>query len=191
MYVVRLPTVGWIYDIYHMFWLTKFFKAPKTIGSIAPSSNSLGHLMVKNLPFNAKTLELGPGTGAITTHITAKLSDPSLLTCAESDSQLAAICQNKFPNITVLNQDIQQILNSNHSFDAIISGIPFAAMKPKHRNQLFHLIHQRLTPGGTFTMFQYSMLTRQELRNIFGKLTTDFTLFNLPPAFVFTCRKQQ
>lgn len=172
-----------------MLWLAKFLKTPKSIGSIAPSSNALGKLMIKNLPPYSKTLELGSGTGSITVNIIQKLSDPSLLTAVESDYELAHICQNKFPNITVINQNIQEILASDNNFDAIISGIPFATMQPKHRKQLFHLIHERLTPGGTFTMFQYSTLTRNELQKIFGNLTTDFTFWNLPPAFVFTCKK--
>lgn len=174
-----------------MIWLAKFIKSPNTIGSIAPSSGRLGRLMIKNLKPDAKTLELGAGTGAITAHILSRLNNPNQLTAVESDKQLATICQSKHKSINVLNQDILEILNSNQSFDAIISGIPFAAMDSNQRQKLFHLIFERLTPGGTFIMFQYSTLTRKELQNIFSNLKTDFTFWNLPPAFVFTCRKQE
>jgi phospholipid N-methyltransferase len=173
-----------------MNWLQKFIKSPRQIGSIAPSSNSLSRLMVKNLKPNSKTLELGSGSGSITAEIVNKLSSPSNLTAIESDSELAKICQNKFPDIQLLNQDIKQILNSDQQFDAIISGIPFAAMKPSERHQCFQLIHERLTPDGVFIMFQYSIFTRHELKKIFGNLKTNFTPWNLPPAFVFTCKKQ-
>jgi phospholipid N-methyltransferase len=173
-----------------MNWLIKFFKSPRQIGSIAPSSKSLGKLMTKSLPQNARILELGSGSGSITECILSQISDPTLLTSVEADTELCLICQNKFPDITCYNQDIQEILSQEKSYDFIISGIPFAAMQEKRRHQLFHLIHERLTPGGAFIMFQYSTLTRNELREIFDDLTTDFTPWNLPPAFVFTCIKK-
>jgi len=172
-----------------MYWLKKFFKNPRGIGSIAPSSKQLARLMTRNIPPNASVLELGAGSGSITACILKNLTKPALLTSVEADTELFGICQKKFPGINLLNQDIQETLNQEISFDFIISGIPFAAMDQNNRRQIFHLIRERLVPGGSFIMFQYSTLTRNELRAIFGNLKTDFTPWNLPPAFVFTCKK--
>ncbi|MFZ6014937.1 MAG: class I SAM-dependent methyltransferase [Patescibacteria group bacterium] len=171
-------------------WLIKFFKHPREIGSIAPSSSGLGRLMTKNIPSSAKILELGPGDGAITQFIVPKLSNPSQLTLIESNQELAQICQNKFPTCNIITADAETILaNDAQLYDFIISGIPFAGMHADKRNRLFNLIRNRLNDQGSFIMFQYSILTRGELKTIFKTVTTNFTFWNLPPAFVFTCKK--
>jgi phospholipid N-methyltransferase len=172
-----------------MNWLIKFFRAPRQIGSVAPSSNSLGRLMARDINPDSRVLELGSGSGALTSHIIPKLIDHAQLTCVELDEELAQICQNKFPDIRIITADIQSILEQEASYDIIISGIPFAAMEPVRRQQIFRLIKQRLKPSGQFIMFQYSIYTRQELIEIFGNLKTTFTPWNIPPAFVFTCEK--
>jgi phospholipid N-methyltransferase len=143
--------------------------------------------MARNIKPDAKVLELGSGSGALTANIIPKLADPKQLTCVELDQELTQICQNKFPDIRIITADIQSVLEQENSYDIIISGIPFAAMEPARRQQIFELIKQRLQPDGKFIMFQYSIYTRRELQQIFGNLKTDFTPWNIPPAFVFTC----
>ncbi|MDF1496792.1 MAG: methyltransferase domain-containing protein [Patescibacteria group bacterium] len=172
-----------------MNWLIKFAKNPRSISSIAPSSKSLGHLMTKNLPSNARVLELGSGSGAITECILNKLDNPSLLTSVEIDDELCNFCKKKFPEVNFINKDIQEILSRDESYDFILSGVPFVPMQKNRRQQNFNLIKKNLNPGGSFIMYQYSLYTRKELRNIFGNLQTNFTPWNLPPAFVFTCKK--
>lgn len=171
-----------------MNWLTKFLKAPREIGSVAASSPALGKLMTKNIKPTSTVLELGPGNGAITKHLISRLNDPSQLLLVESDAEFAQACHNKFPGTTVLNDDAENILSRQDlAIDHIVSGIPFAGMTADKRARMFKLIRERLAPGGTFIMFQYSILTRGELKKLFGEVKTDFTLFNIPPAFVFTC----
>jgi phospholipid N-methyltransferase len=145
--------------------------------------------MTKNLPSHAMVLELGAGTGSITESILSKLADPAQLTAVEMDSELCAILKNKFPDIKICQNDIHEILCQEDNFDFIFSGIPFAAMDKTRRQQIFHLIRERLSPGGSFVMFQYSILTRKELHTIFGNLKTELTPLNIPPAFVFTCTR--
>jgi len=145
--------------------------------------------MTRNINLDAQVLELGCGSGALTAHIIPKLNNHNQLTCVELDEELSQICQRKFPDINIITQDMRFVLEQNNHYDVIISGIPFATMNSKNRQQIFKLIKQHLKPNGEFIMFQYSIYTRKELIQIFGNLKTSFTPWNIPPAFVFTCKK--
>lgn len=171
-------------------WLAKFFKNPREIGSVAPSSPALGGLMTGDITPDERVLELGPGDGAITEHILRRIAKPAQLTLIESDEELAKTCQKKFPGIHVKHADVEDVLaKETTTYDVIVSGIPFAVMEEKKRKHVFELIKQRLNPKGRFIMFQYSVTTREELSRVFGGIETKFTPWNVPPAFVFVGKK--
>lgn len=169
-------------------WGVKFLRSPRKIGSVAPSSPFLAKLMTRGIAPHARVLELGSGSGAITAHILKKLRAPAQLTMVEADAEFADMCARRFPGAAVHNADAEDVLRSETAtFDAVLSGIPFAAMDRGKRLRIFRLVRDRLAPGGAFVMFQYSLTTRGELRDVFGAVETYFTPWNLPPAFVYVC----
>ena len=171
-------------------WLIKFLKSPKNIGSIAPSSRFLARLMVQDIQKHHKVLELGPGSGVFTKYILNKINHPQQLQLVEIDAEYAQYCQDKFPQINVHHLDLEVFLQNNEEkFDIIISGIPFALIDLQKRQYLFQQIKEKLNKNGRFIMFQYSVLSKKELSEIFNKVEIKSTLINLPPAFVFTCFK--
>lgn len=180
-----------VYTMPHMTnWITRFLKAPQTIGSVAPSSTFLGKLMTQDIPSQAKVLELGPGDGAITAHLYTRLQTPTQLTLIELDPELATVCRARFPHATTITGDIENILmNDTQTYDVIVSGIPFAALPKAKRVALFQLISKRLNLGGRFVMFQYSLTSKTELREIFSSVDIRFTPLNIPPAFVYVAKR--
>jgi len=171
-------------------WLKKLAKNPAVIGSVAPSGPSLARLMAQDIRPGMKVLELGPGNGAITEHILKKLKDPARLSLVEYDRDMADMCRDKFPGTTVYQDDAEKLLSQDSAYyDAIVSGIPFAAMDKAKRQRVFNHVRDRLNNGGTFIMFQYSLTTLGELKTIFRKVKIGFTPLNIPPAFVFFCKK--
>lgn len=172
-------------------WLIKFYRNPVGVGSVAPSSNSLGRLMARDIGPDFTVLELGPGTGALTAHVLSKLKSPQQLTLVESDAEFARICGNRFPEVDVRHMDAETLLkNQPLRYDAIVSGIPFAALPAKTRQRMFELVKQSLKPGGIFVMFQYSLTSHGELKKLFGNVKTGFTPWNIPPAFAYTAKRQ-
>jgi phospholipid N-methyltransferase len=172
-----------------LWWLKKLIRHPARIGSIAPSSRFLARLMARELKPGMHILELGPGEGAITRRILEKIGAAEKLTLLERDPELADICAKKFPDCELLRGDAADILErETRTFDAILSGIPFAVMHEEKRQRVFTLIRDHLEPNGSFIMFQYSRHTLHELKDIFPRVEVNFTFKNLPPAFVFTCR---
>jgi len=172
-------------------WLSKFIKNPRVIGSVAPSSPALAKLMTSGIKPEHKVLELGPGNGAITGFAVEKLACPTQLTLIEVEPALAEVCRKKFPGVLIKCNDVQDSLqNDPDRYDMILSGIPFAIMRPEKRKRVFKLVHDHLKDDGVFIMFQYSTTTLDELKNIFNKVKVEFTPWNIPPAFVYFCHKK-
>lgn len=145
--------------------------------------------MAKQIPTEGRFLELGPGTGSLTRGILKRIKDPNQLTLVEMDPYMAETCRTSFPGLRILEGDALDILrNDKQEYDAIVSGIPFAALPKRMRHPLFVEIAKHLKPNGTFVMFQYSLLTRRELNDYFETVSTKYTPFNLPPAFVFVAK---
>lgn len=65
-------------------FLIEYFKSPRTIGAVAPSSERLAEKMVKDIDFeNAKSIvEYGPGIGVFTEKLMErKRQDTILILC--------------------------------------------------------------------------------------------------------------
>ena len=59
----------------HLLMLGRFVRSPRTVGAVAPSSRALAAEMVRGLDLTgpATVVELGPGTGVVTSAISAQL----------------------------------------------------------------------------------------------------------------------
>lgn len=147
--------------------------------------------MTEPVRSESKVLELGPGNGAITRFIADKLADTNQLTMIEIEPDLAGLCQSKYPPAKVILGDVEDVLNKNkETFDFILSGVPFAIMAKDKRQRVFKLVNDRLKPNGQFIMFQYSLTTLNELREIFAAVDIKFTPWNIPPAVAYFCHKK-
>jgi phospholipid N-methyltransferase len=84
------------------------------------------------------------------------------------------------------------------SVDATISGLPWAAFSPERQEKLLDATALALRPGGRFATFAYSHAAwlpqartfRKLLDARFSEVTTSEVVWrNVPPAFVYRCRK--
>jgi phospholipid N-methyltransferase len=75
--------------------------------------------------------------------------------------------------------------------DCIVSGLPFAVFTPELREELLEQIELSLKPGGLFVAFQYSLQMKKALKERFELIGIRLVLGNLPPAFVYVCRKPE
>jgi phospholipid N-methyltransferase len=79
-------------------------------------------------------------------------------------------------------ENIQQL-------DCILSGLPFFNFSQNLRDHLMDEIYQSLKPNGLFIAFQYSMQMKKQFAQYFAIEKIDFVPLNIPPAFVYVCRK--
>ena len=182
-----------------------FVRHPKSTGAVFPSSRRLAKKMIDGAGLETATtvVELGPGTGAFTGAIAERLEDPGIYLGIELREKFAAIVKDKFPQLLVVNDSAEKIVENLRKIDrekaeAIISGLPWAAFDADLQKRIMKSVTAALAPGGKFSTFTYlhacqlpaGKRFRALLDDNFSDVQTSKTVWlNLPPAFVYHCTK--
>ena len=180
----------------------KFFreslKSIKTLGTITPSSRFLANRMLKDINFSEVNIlvELGPGNGAITKYILKKLPKNAKLICFEINKsfywQLSKINN---PQLQVINASAEnlhkELIKLNISeVDHIISSLPLTIIPDKITDVILDECYDILKNGGSFIQFQYSLKYLKKIKKAFKQsISLDFEPLNVPPAFIYRCKK--
>ncbi|MBL8149058.1 MAG: methyltransferase domain-containing protein [Blastocatellia bacterium] len=159
--------------------------------------------MVANLDLKkAKVVvEFGPGTGSVTKEIMSRLGSQTKFFAFETNENMVSILRRRFPTINVIhdsaeNIDIHMKKRGIEQVDYIISSLPFTLFSPDLRIKIIEKSYTSLRPGGEFVAYQY--LHAAFLAESVGKINTktgfksvvsSMALLNVPPAFVFRCKK--
>lgn len=174
-----------------------FLHSPKEMGSITPSSKYLAQAMVASIPWDdaVAIAELGCGTGVVTRHIKLSAKERTRIVLFEKDPVLRQQLACRFPEYATYPDagDLQRALGTEGiaHLDAIVCGLPFFNFPECLRMKLLNEIVASLKPGGLFVAFQYSLQMRQMLKSYFHIEQIKLVPFNLPPAFVYVCRKKE
>ncbi|TDF99867.1 class I SAM-dependent methyltransferase [Paenibacillus piri] len=179
-----------------MIFLYKFIRKPQSIGSVTPSSRFLADKMVDSAswPEINSIAELGAGTGVITKAICQAAAPGTQILLFEKDSHLRKQLRTQYPQSHTYSE--ARLLHSavrQHGLDhvdCIISGLPFANFPKQLRDEIVNQVVQSLKPGGLFIAFQYSLQMKKQLSGYFDIEMIRFVLLNVPPAFVYVCRKK-
>ncbi|WP_240418608.1 class I SAM-dependent methyltransferase [Paenibacillus periandrae] len=180
-----------------MLFFYKFIRTPKAIGSVTPSSRHLANKMVSAVQWNEITsvAELGAGTGVITQAIQRSLKQDTKVMLFERDSHLRNQLEQQHPGFTTHSdaRSIHSVVRQQglEHVDCIISGLPFANFPQQVRNDLVEQIVNSLKPDGLFIAFQYTLQMKRQLSKHFDIEAIQFVMLNVPPAFVYVCRKKQ
>jgi phospholipid N-methyltransferase len=179
-------------------FLNKFLHSPKEVGSITPSSKYLAKALTNSIPWDCveTVAELGSGTGAVTKQIKQMVSEKrTRILLFEKEPVLRKQLALQYPEYTVHPDatDIRGALRKEgiQQLDAIISGLPFFNFPEDLRLKLMNEIVSSLKPGGMFVAFQYSLQMKQLLSRYFDIEHIKLVPLNLPPAFVYVCRKKE
>jgi phosphatidylethanolamine/phosphatidyl-N-methylethanolamine N-methyltransferase len=177
----------------------QWLKAPRRMGSVAPSSRFLARAMARQIPAEVLTdgkpvVELGGGTGSITQGLLASGVAAERLYVVERDPALAALLQKRFPRAHILCGDaagVPALLPSAGvgKVGAIVSGLPLLLFPDAVLQALVEGCFAVLEPGCPLIQFTYgrkSPLAAHAAMLIARR--ADFVPWNLPPAFVWTYR---
>jgi len=168
------------------------------VGSMIPSSRFLAAKMLNHISIEeAKVVvELGPGTGVFTEKILEKMGENTQLIVVELNDDFYNTLQNKFhhPNLHLKHGSADQIgiYLKEYGFekaDLIISSLPLANFPSDLRKNVIETAKNCLDDKGKFVQFQYSLQSLKTLKRNFHLVKVEFTAFNFPPAFVYTCSK--
>lgn len=170
----------------------------KTSGAIAPSSRFLVKKMLEEIDFSESDviIELGPGTGKITKKILEKLHPKAKLICFEiNDDFYRELKKIDHPQLEVLNTSAEYIIEELEKLGYqqschIVSSLPLTNIPKELSNTILENSYASLQSNGTFIQFQYSLTYFKKLKQVFKEsISLDFELLNIPPAFIYRCRK--
>ncbi len=163
-------------------------------------------------PAPVNVLEVGIGTGTLTRAIAIRLRPQDRLVAYEINDEFVAWIREQMSidpaliaardRIEIVHAPIQNIARVP-AFDFIISSLPFSNFPPELVRDILDVFRAIVKPGGTVSLYEYvgshtvrlwfaKADERRRLRGVIdvirefrGKhiVTTDFVLFNVPPAY--------
>lgn len=180
-------------------FLKNFIQQPDMVGAIAPSSKYLCFSMLKNINFESSRciVEYGSGTGIFTKEIIRRKKKDTLFISFELNkdmfSRLKSLHSPK-DNIYIINDSAENMMDyltqqGFNEVDYIISGLPFTVLPRKVSLRILNNTFQVLSNKGDFITFQYSLHFLSTLKEIFPKVKLGIQLLNIPPAFIYYCKK--
>ncbi len=178
-----------------LFFLKKFIDAPQQIGSITPSSKFLVQKMLGGLDWKyfRYVAELGTGTGVFTRYIMQHKHSQCKFLGIERDAEMRQNLQAEYPDAfwDECAENLCDSLRMAHfpRLDCVVSGLPFAVLEESARFKIMEGVLRAMAPDGIFVAFQYSLQMNPLLRRYFGAVSVEFTMLNLPPAFIYFCRR--
>ena len=179
----------------NLLFFSSFAKAPRKVGSITPSSRGLGRAMAAELPDEYSVcVELGGGTGSLTSALLAAGVPSDKLIVIERDPRLVAHLRKRFPKVKVVEGDAQHLrmiladAGVDH-VDAVISGLPLRNLPGAVRRNISAEVFAALGLGGVFVQFTYwgKPPVPAEIARRFnvGSKMTRRVWRNMPPANVW------
>ncbi len=203
---------------YRLFW-RQFRENFHTTGAVLPSGRRLARALCSFVPGEHGTrriLEVGPGTGAVTSELTRQLCDHDQLDLVELNPEFVERLRQRFntePDFQrvadrsrVLHQSVADL--NGEPYDIIISGLPLNNFSVELVESLLGSLLGLLRPGGTLSFFQYvavrsakSLLARgsekarlQGIGRALDQVLTPYEIrrdgvwLNVPPAWVHHVR---
>jgi phosphatidylethanolamine/phosphatidyl-N-methylethanolamine N-methyltransferase len=182
----------------------EFFKLwlrnPGDMGAVVPSGRALARAMAEQIDASDSraVVELGGGTGSITRALQEIGIAPEKLVVVEREKSLCRILRKRFPEVTVLEGDAQDL---RHLLDqagvgpihSIVSGLPLLLISPDERREIFDQAFSCLPEDGSFLQFTYGRgapLPPNIRENLSLEATRLERIYsNLPPAALWRFRR--
>jgi phosphatidylethanolamine/phosphatidyl-N-methylethanolamine N-methyltransferase len=170
-------------------------------GGVVPSQRFLISRMIGPVPrdYQGQILELGSGTGALTSRLAARCPKARILAC-EINPVLAHDFESRLANsgfgqrVEVVAESAECVLSRVRRQgpvrpDFVISGIPLGNLDRETALSLIRSIHRTLAYGGLYIQFQHSIVDRKKIKDTFSKLRTVPVFLNFPPAVIYYALK--
>ncbi len=178
-------------------FLRSWIEKPLHMGAVMPSGRVLARTMAQYVDIHATgpVVELGPGTGAITSALVEHGIEQSRLVLVEYNPGFCALLRDRYPQATVVQGDAYALRDSLSKVlkapaAAVVSGLPLVTKPMLTRLKLIRDAFSALTPGAPFVQFTYSV-TPPIPKSLPGVSTeaSERIWMNLPPARVWVYRK--
>jgi phosphatidylethanolamine/phosphatidyl-N-methylethanolamine N-methyltransferase len=197
-------------------FLKQFLEQFHTTGAVMPSGKPLAAALcrfVGSSPSPQRILEVGPGTGAVTTTLVERMRDEDHLCLIEINQTFVTHLKTAFAERPPLRAKAHRVdvvhgrledLTDDGRYDLIVSGLPLNNFSVAAVEQILDGFGRLLKPGGVLSFFEYIALRsirsrvgskedRERLNAIAGllhrtldgrEIQRDWVWPNVPPAWV-------
>jgi phosphatidylethanolamine/phosphatidyl-N-methylethanolamine N-methyltransferase len=179
-------------------FLRSWIEKPLHMGAVMPSGRVLARTMAQYVDAQATgpVVELGPGTGAITSALIEHGIDQQRLVLVEYNPSFCALLRDRYPQAKVVQGDAYTLRDSlldalSAPASAVVSGLPLVTKPMLTRLKLIRDAFLALAPGAPFVQFTYSVAPPIP-KSLPGVSTeaSERIWMNLPPARVWVYRKR-
>lgn len=173
-----------------------FFKHPRMLGSIIPSSPFLVQRLLERVDWQRArvVVEYGPGVGTITRELLHRMPPESTLVVLETNQDFVDFLEQLLPDprLQVIKGSAETIQAELARLglpaaDYVLAGIPFSTMPATSRESILMRSLDALSPQGSMLIYQFSSKVLSDLRRVFSKVECDFELLNVLPARLYYC----
>ena len=173
-----------------------FFKHPKQLGSLVPSSRFLVNKILSQIDWDRARVivEYGPGIGNMTQQILKRMRPDATLVAIEMNPEFVRFMLSEFadPRLRVVCGSASDVLGilallQLDKADYVISGIPYTTIPVTVRRQILSDTHKLLRPAGGFLVYQFTRTVLPDLKPVFSSVRQAFELRNILPARLFYC----
>jgi phosphatidylethanolamine/phosphatidyl-N-methylethanolamine N-methyltransferase len=178
-------------------FLRSWIEKPLHMGAVMPSGRLLARTMAQYVDADAEgpVVELGPGTGAITSALVEHGVDQKRLVLVEYNPSFCALLSDRYPQAKVVQGDAYTLRDTlwnvlSAPAAAIVSGLPLVTKPMMTRLRLVRDAFAALAPGAPFVQFTYAVVPPIP-KSLPGVSTeaSERIWMNLPPARVWVYRK--
>ena len=178
-------------------FLRSWIEKPLHMGAVMPSGKVLARTMAQYVDNDATgpVIELGPGTGAITSALVAHGVDQKRLVLVEFNPTFCALLRERYPQATIVQGDAYTLRDTlwdvlKEPASAVVSGLPLVTKPMLTRLRLIRDAFTALAPGAPFVQFTYAVVPPIP-KSLPGVSTeaSERIWMNLPPARVWVYRK--
>jgi phosphatidylethanolamine/phosphatidyl-N-methylethanolamine N-methyltransferase len=178
-------------------FLRSWIEKPLHMGAVMPSGRLLARTMAQyvDIKSTGPVVELGPGTGAITSALLDRGIDQKRLVLVEYNPSFCALLRDRYPHARVVQGDAYSLRDSLRNVlsgpaSAVVSGLPLVTKPMLTRLKLIRDAFSALAPGAPFVQFTYSVAPPIP-KSLPGVSTeaSERIWMNLPPARVWVYRK--
>ena len=178
-------------------FLRSWIEKPLRMGAVMPSGKVLARTMAQYVDVDSTgpVVELGPGTGAITSALLDHGIDQKRLVLVEFNPAFCALLRERYPQATVVQGDAYALRDTlwnvlKQPAAAVVSGLPLVTKPMLTRLKLIRDAFVAMSPGAPFVQFTYSVAP--PIPKTLPGVSTEASeriWMNLPPARVWVYRK--
>ncbi len=166
----------------------QFLRHPKQCGTFTQSGRVLARKMAEEVRGSRRVVEFGSGTGPVTREILKELPEDGSLTCFEINPDFCrCLEQIGDPRLRVVNDDAGNCEQYVEDPDCVVSGLPLTLFSRDAVERILSISSR----SGKYIQLQYTPVLSREIRRYFSEVKLRFVPRNLPPAFVYVCRRSQ